>query len=116
MTLIRQPEVVLTKDVVAVFPIGTAFHIDLMVPVYAQSDGLMLENNSIIIDSKWNHKFRQQLPTDISIVAMLSNPSGVTDNSATPEILSTLLYESYKILQQAKSKALVVQCYTSIMC
>ena len=105
VTLIRQPQIRLTEDVVAVLPVGTVFHNDLlMVPVYAHvvysvatfsmlcnvSEGLMLENNSIIIDSKWNYEIRQQLPTDISVVAMLADPSGVTDDPATPEILFTL--------------------------
>ena len=105
VTLIRQPQVQFTKDVVAILPVGTAFHNDLLlVPVHADvvysvatfsmlcnvSDGLMLENNSITISSKWNYEIRQQLPTDISIVAMLADPSDVTDNPVTPEILFTL--------------------------
>ena len=104
-TLIRQPRIQFTtKDVVAILPVGIAFHNDLlMVPVQADvvysvatfsmlcnvSDGLVLENNSIIIGSKWNYEIRQQLSTDISIVAMLADPSDVTDNPVTPEVLFT---------------------------
>ena len=106
MTLIQQPQININRDVVAVLPTGTAFHNDLlMVPVYVHmvysvatfsilcnvSDGLVLENNSIVINSKWSYKIRQRLPTDISIVAMLVDPSDVTDDPITsPEILFTL--------------------------
>ena len=101
-TLIRRPRIQFTtKDVIAILPVGIAFHNDLlMVPVQADvvysvatfsmlcnvSDGLVLENNSIIIGSKWNYEIRQQLSTDISIVAMLADPSDVTDNPVTPEL------------------------------
>jgi len=102
VTLIQQPNITLTNDIVAILSVRTLFHNDpLMVPVYAHvihsvatfsmlcnvSEGLMLEKDNIIIDSKWNYEIRQQLPTDISIVAMLSNPSDIIDDPAAPEIL-----------------------------
>ena len=105
VTLIRQPEITVIEDVVAVLPFGVAFHNDLvMVPVYAHviysvatfsmfcnvSDGLMFETENIVINSKWNNETRQQRPTDISIVAMLRDPSDVTDHPVTREVLFTL--------------------------
>ena len=105
VTLIRQPDITFTEDVVAILPVGTVFHNDLlMVPVHAHvvysvatfsmlcnvTDGLIFERDGIVIDPKWNYELRQHLPTDISIVAMLSNPGSVTDQPAAPEVLFTL--------------------------
>ena len=101
VTLIRQPEMNFANDVTAVLRFGTAFHNDLvMIPVHAHmpysvatfsmfcniSDGLIFERENIVIDSKWNYEIRQQQPTDISIVAMLADPSDVTDTPTTSEI------------------------------
>jgi len=113
VTVVKQPTISITEDVAAVIPVGTAFHNDfLMVPVYAHvvysvatfgvrcnlSDGMTFEIDHLEIDSKWNYEIRQQFSTDVSIVAMLNDPSTVTDNPAAAEILFTL---AVRVMQNA---------------
>ena len=105
VTLVQQPTISITEDVAAVVPVGIAFHNDLlMVPVYAHvvysvatfgvlcnvSDGMRFEMDRVEVGSKWNYEIRQQFSSDISIVAMLTDPSSATDNPASVEILFTL--------------------------
>ena len=105
VTLARQPIISVTTNVAAVVPLGIAFHNDLLVvPVYAHvvysvatfsvlcnvSDGMRFEIDHLEIGSKWNYEVRQQFLTDISIVAMLSDPSTATDNPVSAEILFNL--------------------------